>query len=332
MMPPKNFTSQNLLRYLSEISDIFSSSISRREAHLHAAPIILLMTKDVNVLRDVIRANLEIPEFLNRGNYPCPSMQIIRTPHFEFVANCWISLPNGASDISTKSLHHHGEMLLTTGTAFGPGYEHWQLEICDRVNEEEALYKMKLIESAVHGLNNVSFVDRQVVHVPLYPESLTITYALWSKAQSTSLFDRVKATSFVSKYRNGIKKVLRQAGMNKALNSRYPEYLDFYPVEGGFKGIRHRSEVEFQLGPVVDHLQSIFHVIQKTGYEDMIDSIQTAISTRNTLAADDKRYALQLLDKLREGVPIEGKLTEKLHFGFPRANFTRRQIQESLLM
>ena len=82
----------------------------------------------MNGTASVLEKHLHTPGSLNTRHYPVVGIDIELNHLFGLVANCWIPLPNRATDVSTKAIHHHGEMLLSTVTAFGPGYEHWTFE------------------------------------------------------------------------------------------------------------------------------------------------------------------------------------------------------------
>jgi hypothetical protein len=88
-----------------------------------------------------------------------------------------------------------------------------------------------------------------------------------------------------------------------------------------------RVREEFGLGPNEDHLHSLFHILQKTGNEALVPAIQRRIDRSPDRAA--REVASRLLDDLRRGRPIEGRLS-KGHFGVPFANFTAEDIRASI--
>ena len=104
------------------------------------------MSGDRSLLTEVLRKHLNTQGVLSNRNYPVVGLDLVLNPYYGLVANCWIPLPGGETDISTKSIHHHGEMLLTTVTAFGPGYEHWTFERPWVIDAATDLYATQLIE------------------------------------------------------------------------------------------------------------------------------------------------------------------------------------------
>lgn len=87
------------------------------------------------------------------------AFELEANPYFDLVINCWIPLPNRATDVSTKAIHHHGPMLLTTATVFVPGYERWMLRRPERIKPDRDLFRMDLIDYGRHGLHEVASVD-----------------------------------------------------------------------------------------------------------------------------------------------------------------------------
>ena len=98
--------------------------------------------------------------------------------------------------------------------------------------------------------------------------------------------------------------------MTKALDVKLIEFFDYYPTAGGFQGMRERQE--FGLGPNVDYLHSLFHVLQATGNEGLGELIQARLDSGQDL--DNRPVVEQLLDYLRSGGLISGKLSEG-HYG-----------------
>ncbi len=87
------------------------------------------------------------------------SIPVGLNPFFHLVAHCWIPLPGRETHISTKAIHHHGDLLLSSVTIFGPGYEHWMFTLPEPIDALQGLYTMELIEAAAHPQDHVAFVD-----------------------------------------------------------------------------------------------------------------------------------------------------------------------------
>lgn len=285
------------------------------------------LTREPAFLTAVIANYLAKPASLNRGNYPVVGMEVASNPWFGLVANCWIPLPGQETHISTKAIHHHGNMLLTTATLFGPGYEHWMLSTPKPKEnaKESGLFEMDLLEVAPHGKHHVSFVDAWIAHTPFYPKELSITLALWSNRFDTTWRDRLKRLPGISENATALRKVAVRMGLTNALDLKVVQSFDFFPTKDGFQVMEERQE--FGLGPNEDHLHSVFHVIQQTGNEHLGRIIQGHLDRG---AVKTSRATVEaLLDQLHRGKPIRGKLSDN-HHGIPYANFTRDDVYAAL--
>ncbi len=162
-------------RYIDALTHVFATAPNKHEANYRSKPVLEEMSHDPGFFTAVLEKHLATPEALNTKHYPVVGIEIELNHLFGLVANCWIPLPDRATNISTKAIHHHGDMLLSTVTAFGPGYEHWTFKKPELLNEQTESYALKLIEHEPHPLNHVAFVDSYVAHLPFYPGDMTIT-------------------------------------------------------------------------------------------------------------------------------------------------------------
>lgn len=321
-----------LLRPLRELEasllDVFKASATKHEANERARPIMEQASRDPAVLTAVIAKYLSTEGALDKKNYPVVGMDIALNPWFGLVANCWIPLPGRETHVSTKMIHHHGDMLLSTATIFGPGYEHWMFSTprpATRADAGEGIYRMSLLESAAHPLHHVSFVDSWVAHTPLYPQSLSITLALWSSQHPVTWRDRAKRIPIFRGREDTLRQIAVKMGLKKRLALKVVESFDYYPTDRGFQVMRERKE--FELGPNEDHLCSVFHVVQGTGNEHLSRVVRRALDDGKVKSA--KPAVERLLAELERGRPIEGKLSTG-HYDVPYANFTRDDIRRAL--
>jgi hypothetical protein len=298
---------------------------TKAEAHRRARPVLRDMAGDGALIAAVLEKHLRAPATLNRQNYPVVTLAVELNADYGLDMNCWIPLPGGETNISTKAIHHHGNMLLTTATAFGPGYEHWTFERPRLLDAGRELYALGLLERRQHGPHDVAFVDSDLPHLPVYPGSLTITLALWSNKHPTTWKDRLKRVPLLKRNERLLRRFVRAAGLTRALDVKVVEYFDFYPVAGGFKGIRQRTE--FPLGPNADFLHSLFHILQQTGNAHLGAVVQEHLDTGAPL--ENRELARELLGDLRAGRPIAARLSEG-HHGVPEANFTTDAIEQAL--
>jgi len=308
-----------------DLVTVFRTSADKYEANTRAKPILEQLSRDPGFLTQVLDRYLRTPGALEKKNYPVVALDIALNPWFGLVANCWIPLPGRETHIATKAIHHHGPMLLSTVTAFGPGYEHLMFSTPTPMDEAKGLFAMALLESAPHPRHHVSFVDKWIAHTPLYPADLSITFALWSNSKPTTWRDRVKRLPGVRGRENQLRKVTSALGLTRALDVKVVESYDYFPVDGGFQVMRERKE--FERGPVEDHLCSVFHILQRTGNEHLTRTVKRSLDDGKIGATRSK--VTELVGELERGRPVEGRLSSG-HYDLPYANFTRDQIERAL--
>jgi hypothetical protein len=316
--------SSSLSSYVNGLREAFGRGADKYAAHDRARPVLLDMAGSPGVFTEILGRHLEGVEALNARHYPVVSLEIESNAHFGLVANCWIPLPDHDTDTSTKAIHHHGQLLLTTVTAFGPGYEHWMFTTPKAIDHEHETYRMRLIERAPHPAGHAAFVDANVAHVPFYPASLTITFALWSSRRPTSWKDALKRVPALHKHSETLRDVAAKVGLRRALSLNIPEYFDFYPAPEGFRGMKER--LEFGRGPNEDYLYSLFHLIQRTGNEALAAAVRQRVRTN---PGPNISLVESLLDDLGHGRPIEGRLSSG-HYGLPHANFRSAAVERAL--
>ena len=310
-------------QYIESLKQIFATAPNKHEANYRSQAVLEDMSNDPGFFTSVLEKHLQTAGSLNTKHYPVVGIDIELNHLFGLVANCWIPLPDRATDVSTKAIHHHGDMLLSTVTAFGAGYEHWTFEKPVVVNPETESYSLTLIEHAPHPLHHVAFVDSYVAHLPFYPQGMTITFALWSNKFPSTWKDRLKRVPLVQKNSNLLKKVARSAGMTKQLDLKVVEYFDFYPTPEGFRGIKERTE--FERGPNADYLPSLFQVIQETGNEQMVPLLKQQLGQ----PLENPDLLKDLIRKLESGQTIEGRLSST-HYGIEHANFSKHDLAVAL--
>ena len=314
-------------RHVARLIAVFRENRDKQQAHRKSKEILGALASDPSTVGSILRTYLLNSAVLNNRHYPVIGITLEENVHFTLVANCWLPLPDRSSDVSTKSIHHHGTMLLTTATAFGPGYEHWTFTRPIPVGGYTELFRFTVIESGNHGLHHVAFVDSYIAHVPLYPSSLSITLALWSDSTPTDWRAFLKRLPVVRNYTDELRRVSSFFGLGKMLNIKAPHYFDFYPTQDGFKGLKTRKE--FVLGPNEDYLHSLFHVLQITQNEHLSPSIRNHIQTDSLTT--NTPLIRTLINDLESGRAIESKLSTG-HHGIATANFRREEIKRALMV
>lgn len=312
-------------KYTEALTKIFRQASDKHKANDMSRAVLEDMSGDDNFLTEALHQHIGKTGSLNTKHYPTVGLDIELNPYYGLVVNCWIPLPDQSTDVSTKSIHHHGDMLLSTVTGFGTGYEHYTFTKPQVVDLEKDRFSMKLIENGAHPKNHVAFVDAYIAHLPLYPPDLTITYALWSSRFPTTWRDRLKRLPVIKENSEKLRNVAVKAGLAKQLELKVIEYFDFYPTPEGFCGIKERKE--FERGPNEDYLCSLFHILQETNNEHLSAEIEKKLASGEKV--DNPQVVRQLLADLKAGVKINGKLSST-HYGIKRANFSRTEIEQAL--
>lgn len=303
------------------------------DAHKSSHRLLELASHDKNIFSEIIHFSASKLGFLSGKNPPTIGLEVFRDKNFQLIANFWIPLPKNIEPQSVTYLHHHGSLILSTVTAFGPGYYHWLMKPQKIISSDKELFRIEMIEKGPHYLHHVGLVNARNIHVPMFAPELSVTYALWSNEKNTNILDKLKAIKILSKYSKLLRTVLTKIGLGNTLQLKNSTYLDFYPVEGGFKGVKHRPKFELLLGPTSDYLHSIFHIIQATGNENIAFELFTKdrINNEPFNCIKDKNIAIKLLEDLKRGNKINPKLTPNLHYGLSESHFTNASILKSII-
>ena len=317
--------------YKHRFDKIFNSENDRVKAHQMCKNILEDLSQDTALLKIVLMNGLSNKDFICQTHYP-----VVRFPMFDYVdkyllvAHVWQPLPSNSTDYTSKAIHTHGPLMLSTVTSFGPGYYHYLFNKPDRISPDTEQFDLKLQAEGHHPLSDVLFCDQYLAHVPMFPEKLSITYALWSNSKPTRFLSRIKKIPAIHRRANSLRTILKAVGMGRTLDLKLEDYLDFYPSPNGFMGVKKRVEVEYKRGPIGDRVQSIIHLLQVTGNEDLIDLCQDNLESNKLMEHNEKLECLQLMSAARKGEEIAPKISENLHFGFEKRNFTHEQIKASL--
>jgi hypothetical protein len=318
-----------LARYVAHLVKIFKLAPDKHEAHRRCAPVLQDMTSDRPFVTQALAAYLKRPGILNAQNYPVVGVEVALNEWFSLVVHGWIPRPDHSPTISSKAIHHHGELLLTTATMSGPGYEHWLFTRPKVLDPEKRLYEMNVTDKKWHPTHDVAFVDAHIPHMPWYPPDTTLTLCLWSDQRPTTWRDRVKRIPLLKKNEYRLRAVAAKLGVTdlfvKAIGLKLLEALDFYPDDDGFHAIPERQE--FDKGPNEDHLQSVFCILQHTGNQ----ALGALVEERLRAEPDLKNRATieRLLADLRADRPIEGRLSD-CHLALPNAMFPQADVERAL--
>jgi len=309
----------------AELLSVFRRASDKHEANRSARPILEQAAREPRVMTEAFSRYVGQPGSLDRGNYPTVGVPVWQNAHFSAALNCWIPLPDRRTNLSTKAIHHHGDMLLSTVTLWGSGYEHWTFSPPRRVDAADDVWTMELLERAPHGRHHVAFVDHHVAHTPFFTKDVSVTLALWSDRFPTSWRDRAKRLPLFRGREENLRRLAVRLGLKRQLNLKVVEYFDFYPGAGGFIGMKIRKE--FEHGPNDDHVASVFAVLAATENRALGREVRKAISSGKVTAG--RQRCEELLPHLERGREIQGRLSP-FHYELPYANFPAEDILRSL--
>ncbi len=226
------------------------------------------MARDAGVLPDIIRNNLAKPGFLeSRRVNPVLAMVIEKKDKFELIMHGWLPLPDRRTAISHQSIHHHGNLLLTSVGAFGPGYESILFRPGFEISRKTGKTAMAAEKIYENPLYNIEFVDTDTPHIVFYPPALSITYALWSADRPPApLVKNSTNLALLQKYKPHVKAALKTFGLAGALGVNVVEYFDFYVDNGAVIAMKDR--VKYPLGTHANFAQNLFYFMQATGFDD----------------------------------------------------------------
>lgn len=309
-----------LQTYVTELVAIFKRAPNKHEAHARSRRVLLDMASDRANLRSALAVEIQRPGGLNTRHFPSVALPIADNAYFNLVANCFLPLPGGVTNVTTNSVHHHGHLLLTTVTAFGPGYGHWRFTTPKRIHPEQDVFSFELIDREVHAAGHAAFVDAFMPHAVMFPPSLTVTFALWSSQNEVTWRDHLKRVPSVDAHRKSLLRIVRRLGLANALRLNVDDYFDYYPVQNGFQGMRKR--IQFERGPNEDFLFTLFHILQQTGNEDLAPHQQFLAR----VPVENPVLIKQLSSELKRGVSIPCRFSEGLHW-LDHMNFKVEDIE-----
>jgi hypothetical protein len=307
----------------TELVRIFKRASSKHEAHQQSRQVLLDMAYDPACLRSALAAEIGRPGGLNTRHFPSLALPIANNVHFNLVANCFLPLPSGATNITTNSVHHHGHLLLTTVTAFGPGYEHWRFTTPRRIDGDQDLFSIALIDRERHGSGHAAFVDSFMPHAVIFPPSLTVTFALWSSQNAVTWRDHLKTVPGLQAHRDSLLGIVKRLGMWNAMGLNVDGYFDYYPAQRGFKGMRKR--IQFERGSNEDFLFTLFHILQQTSNEDLAPDDELLAR----VPVDNPSLVRRLAQQMKHGASIESRFSEGIHW-LEHMNFSVEEIERTL--
>lgn len=303
---------------LATIKKIFAETDDRYEVQARCKPILEKLSGSRDFLYSVIRQNLSDQAFLNKKrHYSTLSMTISESPEFSFVMNIFPPLPDRQTDISFQSIHHHGTLLLSTVSVFGPGYESILFKKGYSIDPVTRQTDMQIDKQYQNQPGKVEFVDARQPHIVFYPSDFSATYALWcDKTKSTK--ESLKKIGLINNIKKPLAKLIHRAGLGKHFGLNKAEYFDFYIENNTIKALKDRLAYD-QAGDNENFLRNIFAFVQQTGFND------TAFLTGLLNRAGTQDTAQKYIRMLLNGQTVTDEFYEG-HLNIPYVNLHRDDI------
>jgi hypothetical protein len=91
--------------YIESLKQIFLTAPNKHEANDRSRAVLEDMSCDSGFFTSVLEKHLQTAGSLNTKHYPVVGIDIELNHLFGLVANCWIPLPDRATNVSTKAIH-----------------------------------------------------------------------------------------------------------------------------------------------------------------------------------------------------------------------------------
>jgi hypothetical protein len=308
-----------LTAYLAQLRRAFAAR-DRYEAHKAAAPILHTMVENRSVLHEILKQNLAQPDFLRRKrHHPVIGFPVEENTSFSLIASCFLPLPDRATDVSHQTIHHHGDLLLTTIAAHGQGYESVLFRKGWEIDHASRLARMEVDKRYTHRLGNVEFVDAYVPHIVFFPRELSITYALWSNRRKYPL-DRLRRAPFLQQFKEPLTTLAKKLGATRSLGINAIEYFDFF-VEGGKVYALKERIFGYEPGSNENFVQNVCYVLQEVGFTD--EAFLSDVKTR--LEASREERAARWIDRLLRHEPVPDAF-ESAHLNIDKVNLRKADV------
>lgn len=308
-----------LTDFIDQLKRIFATG-DRYDAHKAAAPVLLAMAKDRSVLHEILKQNLGQPDCLRRKrHHPIIGFTVEENPVFTLMASCFPPLPDRSTDVSHQTIHHHGDLLLTSAAAFGSGYESILFKTGWQIDQASRLTRMDVDKRYTHHLHNVEFIDAYVPHIVFFPPGLSITYALWSNRQKNTL-DSLRKSKLLQQFKGPVIAVAKRLGLTRSLGINAIEYFDFFVQDAKVFALRERL-FGYGGGTNENFLQNVANILQEVGFDD--DAFLRQLKTR--LHASGEERAVFWLDRVLQKQNVSDAF-EPSHLNIDKVNMRKQDV------
>ena len=145
--------------YIKQIIKIFDNNQDLRIAHKKSEDIMKQIVEDKNSINEIVEFNLSQPDFwFKKRHYPTLALSVFTNELIDIVINIYPALPNGDLNTSFQSIHHHGNLMLSTIGLSGPGYSSISFKKDFVINKNNNACKMEIAENYQNELKKYYFL------------------------------------------------------------------------------------------------------------------------------------------------------------------------------
>lgn len=250
---------------LAQIARLFRNS-SPYEAHEQSRPLLMELARDTTFFHAIVQREILSGNYFSNKKSTVIDFPVYEDERITLMLHCFMPLPDRSTDWSHQSIHHHGNLLLTTAAVWGKGYSSAIFQSGFTVNEHgEAT--MELAKFYQNQLHTVEFVDAGQPHIVFYPEELSITLVVWSKNRF-SWTDKLRKIRMSEATKDSVKRLIRRLGLKKMSNLNYVEGFDFTLENGRIVQLTERITVPTPRSKE-NYVQNVLYILQQTGFTDL---------------------------------------------------------------
>jgi hypothetical protein len=310
--------------YVRALERIFRLHDDGREAHQRSRGVLADLASDAAAIREGLARHLLRQERLLMPSHPALLLQLEKNERFILSLNCFFPHPERRPDVTWNGVHHHLDIVLTSVTCFGPGYEHLAFSVPVRERPDSAMFRLGLVDRRRHPLGHTLVLDAWRPHAVLFPPTMTVTVALWSPVRASPL-DRLKRLRLFHGQERRLRELAARLGLTRALRLRLPTFVDFVPTPLGFAGLPVTAPVE--PGPSADFVRALLHVVQRLGHQSLARDVER-VGLSRTDVLDEASNGL--VREFCRGAEIEHRYSGRSHTHVPRFNFSVADIELAL--
>tara|TARA_B110000037_G_C17049389_1_gene477070 strand:+ start:160 stop:1101 length:942 start_codon:yes stop_codon:yes gene_type:complete len=254
----------NVHPVLLEISKDLIKNPNKHEAHKKITPLIQNLCNDMNFIREALKIYLSNPKSLEdiRNN----TITLLSSGDLIFAINIFCPLRDGAKNITSDNIHHHGWRLLSTGIISGDGYDTINFVKNTHMARDNNEVKLKIKEVYRHRKGEVRFIDSNTAHVVFHPKKTCATLAIWSADRIiTSQGVKRKLAEFPS-LRKVLTKTVHAMRLNELFRLNPLKGLYYHPEGGRIVETKNYSKPEDGSFEEIIHCWFIF--FQQINFND----------------------------------------------------------------